>query len=84
MLYDFKLPDEGNLYFCSSLNDAVKGALWIQESVPERLEVKHKVLSEIQKYCTKTAVIRSSTSGFMASQLQENSFFPDQIMVCKE
>ena len=82
MLYDFKLPDEGNLYFCSSLKDAVKDALWIQESVPERLEVKHTVLSEIQKYCTKTAIIGSSTSGYMASQLQENSFFPDQIMVC--
>ena len=64
MLYDFKLPDEGNLYFCSSLKDAVKDALWIQESVPERLEVKHTVLSEIQKYCTKTAIIGSSTSGY--------------------
>ena len=82
MLYDFKLPEEGDLYFCSTLKDAVEDAIWIQESVPERLDIKHEVLSEIQQYCKKRAVIGSSTSGFMASQLQENSSFPDQIMVC--
>ena len=82
MLYDFTLPEEGSLYFCSTLKDAVEDALWIQESVPERLDIKHDVLSEIQQCCKKKAVIGSSTSGFMASQLQEKSSFPDQIMVC--
>ncbi len=82
MLYDFKLPEEGNLYFCSTIKETVEDALWIQESVPERLDIKQAVLSEIQTYCKKIAVIGSSTSGFMPSQLQENSSFPDQIMVC--
>ena len=82
MLYDFKLPEEGKLYFCSTIKETVEDALWIQESVPERLDIKQAVLSEIQTYCKKIAVIGSSTSGFMPSQLQENSSFPDQIMVC--
>ena len=82
MLYDFKLPEEGNLYFCSTIKETVEDAVWIQESVPERLDIKQAVLSEIQTYCKKIAVIGSSTSGFMTSQLQENSSFPDQIMVC--
>ena len=82
MLYDFKLPEEGSLYFCSTIQEAVEDALWIQESVPERLDIKHAVLSEIQTYCQNIAVIGSSTSGFMPSQLQENSSFPEQIMVC--
>ena len=47
MLYDFTLPEEGSLYFCSTLKDAVEDALWIQESVPERLDIKHAVVSEI-------------------------------------
>ena len=82
MLYDFALPNEGNLYFCSTIKETVEDALWVQESVPERLDLKQTTLSEIQIYCKKTAVIGSSTSGFMPSQLQENSSFPDQIMVC--
>ena len=40
MLYDFKLPEEGSLYFCSTIQEAVEDALWIQESVPERLDIK--------------------------------------------
>ena len=36
MLYDFKLQEEGDLYFGSTLKDAVEDALWIPESVPER------------------------------------------------
>ena len=48
MLYDFKLPEEGNLYFCSTIKETVEDAVWIQESVPERLDIKQAVLSEIQ------------------------------------
>ena len=41
-LYDAALPPEGRLSFCASLEEAVAGAQWIQESVPERLELKHR------------------------------------------
>ena len=51
MLYDFALPNEGNLYFCSTIKETVEDALWIQESVPERLDLKQTTLSEIQIYC---------------------------------
>ena len=47
-LYDYKLPKEGKLVFCSNLHKAVKDAEWIQESVPERLDIKISVFSEIQ------------------------------------
>ena len=47
-LTDVALPAEGGLRFCTSIAEAVEGAVWIQESVPERLEVKHSTLSEIQ------------------------------------
>ena len=60
MLYDFKLPEEGSLYFCSTIQEAVEDALWIQESVPERLDIKHSVLSEIQTYCQNIAVIQAN------------------------
>ncbi len=71
MLYDRALPAEGTLRFVSSLADAVKDADWVQESVPERIDIKHKVLGEITDNAPAGAVIASSTSGFKPSELTE-------------
>ena len=80
-LSDVALPEEGALTFHSTIADAVSGAAWIQESVPERLEIKHKVYAEVQSACAPDAVIGSSTSGFKPSELQEGAARPGQIVV---
>lgn len=80
MLYDCALPEEGNLRFCDSIAEAVEGADWVQESVSERLDLKHKVFADIQT-ADGGVLIGSSTSGFMPSQLQEGAMAPGQIMV---
>ncbi|WP_176082794.1 carnitine 3-dehydrogenase [Martelella sp. HB161492] len=68
-LYDHALPEEGRLTFCDRLEDAVSGALWVQESVPERLAVKHEIHAAISAAAPRDAVIGSSTSGFKPSEL---------------
>lgn len=78
---DVSMPQEGALSFHNTLSDVVQGADWIQESVPERLEIKHKVFRELQAHCLETAIIGSSTSGFKPSELQENAIRPEQIIV---
>jgi carnitine 3-dehydrogenase len=80
-LTDVALPEEGEISFHSSIAEAVAGASWIQESVPERLDLKHKAFAEVQAHCAPDAVIGSSTSGFKPSQLQEGAARPAQIMV---
>ncbi len=80
-LADTPLPEEGRLVSCNSLEEAVRGALWIQESIPERLEMKQSVFSDIQTYCRHDAVIASSTSGFKPSELRAEAKQPDQIIV---
>jgi carnitine 3-dehydrogenase len=75
------LPDEGRLSFHEDLHAAVAGAEWIQESVPERLELKHKSFAAIQAACDPQAMIGSSTSGFKPSELQAGAANPGQIMV---
>ncbi len=81
-LADVALPPEGRLSFAASIAEAVTGADWIQESVPERLDIKHKVLAEIQAHCSVDAVIGSSTSGFKPTELQQGAIRPEQIVVC--
>jgi carnitine 3-dehydrogenase len=80
-LSDVALPDEGALTFHDDLAEAVAGAAWIQESVPERLDLKHQVYAGIQAACGADAIIGSSTSGFKPSQLQEGALHPGQIVV---
>ncbi|MCX7560834.1 carnitine 3-dehydrogenase [Sulfitobacter sp. F26204] len=80
-LTDVALPDEGRLSFHATIAEAVAGAEWIQESVPERLEIKHATFAEVQAACDEGAVIGSSTSGFKPSELQQGAARPGQIMV---
>ena len=80
-LYDVALPPEGQLRFCATLEEAVAGAQWIQESVPERLELKHRVLTQIQAVMANDAVIGSSTSGFKPSELGAGVPRPGRVLV---
>ena len=80
-LIDKPLPEEGQLIFAETLNEAVRTARWIQESVPERLDMKQVVYKEIQAACRPDAIIGSSTSGFKPSELNEGASRPGQIVV---
>ncbi|MTH65651.1 carnitine 3-dehydrogenase [Paracoccus shanxieyensis] len=69
-LYDRALPPEGRLSFHADLATAVAGAQWVQESVPESLPLKHRVLPAIAA-AAGDAIIGSSTSGFKPSELNQ-------------
>ena len=64
------LPKEGKLTFAKTIAEAVQDADFIQESVPERLDLKHKVLAEIDLHAPANAIVGSSTSGIMPSDMQ--------------
>ena len=68
-LYDRALPPEGRLTFAGGIAEAVAGADWVQESVGERLDLKHAVLAQIGAAAPEGAVVGSSTSGFRPSDL---------------
>ena len=78
-LSDTGLPPEGRLSFAATLAEAVTGADYVQESVSERLDLKHRVLAEIQ--AASDAPIGSSTSGFKPSELQQGARAPGRIFV---
>ncbi len=81
-LADVAMPEEGRLTFCRSIAEAVGGAKWIQESVPEDLDLKRRVYADIQATARPDAVLGSSTSGFKPSDLQKGAADPSRIIVC--
>jgi len=50
--------------------DAVDRAAFVQESVPERLELKHALYAEVEDALDANAVIASSASGLTLSEMQ--------------
>ncbi|MEM7072051.1 MAG: carnitine 3-dehydrogenase [Pseudomonadota bacterium] len=80
-LLSVPLPDEGDLIFTTTLDEAVKGACYIQENIPERLELKHALYRQIEALAEPTAIIASSTSGFTPAELQAGMTFPDRLIV---
>ncbi len=81
MLTMAPLPPKGRLTFCRSLAEAVAEADWIQESVPERLELKRGILTEIDAAARPDALIGSSTSGLLPTDLQAQMKHPERMFV---
>ena len=75
------LPPRGRLRLAASIEDAVAGADFVQESVPERLELKHRVLRAIDAAAPAATLIGSSTSGLLPSELQAPLRHPGRLVV---
>jgi carnitine 3-dehydrogenase len=61
-------PDR--LGFAPTLAAAVEGAEFVQESAPERLDLKRELLAAIDRAAPPEVVIGSSTSGFAMTEMQ--------------
>ena len=68
--------------FHKNIETAVENCSLVQESSPERLELKQNLLSTIDKACDTDCVIASSTSGYLVSDLALHcSVAPERIVV---
>jgi carnitine 3-dehydrogenase len=71
----------GAIRFVGSVAEAVRDAEFVQESAPERLELKQKLLAEIDRHAPAQALIGSSTSGLLPSELQRDMAHPERLVV---
>ena len=69
------------LAFTASLEEAVRDADFIQESVPEREELKIAVCRDIDRHCRPEAVIASSSSGLLPSRIQSQCRRPQRLAI---
>jgi carnitine 3-dehydrogenase len=75
------LPAEGTLTVAAGPEDAARGAGFVQESVPEREELKRDLLAAAGAVTPPDVVIASSTSGLLPSRLQDGVPHPERVVV---
>ncbi|MET0170473.1 MAG: 3-hydroxyacyl-CoA dehydrogenase NAD-binding domain-containing protein, partial [Aliihoeflea sp.] len=71
----------GRITYPATIAEAVADANLIQESVPERLDLKHKVLAEIDAHARPDALIGSSTSGIKPTDMATALKRPERLVV---
>lgn len=69
------------LRYCGTLEEAVAGATFIQESGPERLETKRSLFASIDAAASPDAILASSSSGIPASQFQDACRHPERVLI---
>ncbi len=74
-------PPKGTVTFCDSMQETVQDAQFIQESAPEREDIKIKILAEIEQHAPSDTLIGSSTSGLLPTKLQAQMTHPGRFMV---
>lgn len=72
-------PDR--LSFSADVTGAVADAAFVQESGPERLDVKRRLNAEIEASTGATTIIASSTSGLLISEIQAGTRHPERFVV---
>jgi carnitine 3-dehydrogenase len=70
-----------NLVVTATLAEAVADAVFVQESAPEDLPLKQKLLAEIDAVTPAGIVIASSTSGYGMTEMQADAATPERLVV---
>ena len=79
--YAKKINLEKQLFFCNSVQEAVKNVGLIQENAPENEKLKTKVIKDISLNAPKSAIIASSSSGLLPSKIQAQAQNPERVLI---
>ncbi|HET7902015.1 MAG TPA: 3-hydroxyacyl-CoA dehydrogenase NAD-binding domain-containing protein [Candidatus Nanopelagicales bacterium] len=77
------VPEEplAGLRWSDDVAGAVRDASFVQESGPERLDLKQALIAEIDSHAPVPAVIASSSSGLRPTQVQATCAHPERVLV---
>ncbi len=73
--------DTQRLIFDNKAESAVQNAQFIQESIPERLTLKHQLYAAIEPHLAQQAIVATSTSGLALSALQQGFKDPAKLIL---
>ena len=80
-LTDAPMRPLGSLSFVGSAEEAATGVEFVQESAPERVDLKQALLNAASKAAGPDVVFATSTSGLLPSVLQEGMEHPERLVV---
>jgi 3-hydroxybutyryl-CoA dehydrogenase len=73
--------DAGELVMCVDPREAVDGAHFVQESIPERVALKHELYAAIEPVLGIETVVASSASGLTLTELQGGWQDPSRLVL---
>ena len=75
------LPPKGRLSFTTDLRVMAERVDFIQENIPEQLELKQRMLAQVSRHTGADVIIASSTSGLTPTDLQRDMVAPERFLV---
>ena len=69
------------LSFHATPEEAVTGASFVQECVPERLPIKHEIYARMEPALLPEAVVATSASGLLLRDMQEGWADPGRLIL---
>jgi len=78
---DKKAKAQSNLTVTNSVEEAVADAFFICEACPDNMELKKKVYSGIEQFADETAIIASTSTMLMPSDLQRDLEHPERFLI---
>ena len=75
------MPPSGSLHFTTDIRHMAESCDFIQENVPESMDIKCAALKTVAGVAPEDVIIASSTSGFMPSDLQDDLDHPTRLLV---
>ena len=70
----------GNMSFGSDMESMVSSADLVIEAVPEKLDLKTKVFSDLDKFCRKGTILASNTSNIRITDIARATSRPDKVV----
>ena len=68
------------IHYTTSVEEAVKDVMFIQESSAEHYDVKHEIVKQIEEFAPEDAVIASSTSGLLVTEIAKYAKHPERFV----
>ncbi len=66
--------------YTTNIEEALQGVPFIQEAAFEKYETKQALLAEVDQYAPADAVVASSTSGLLITEIAKNSKHPERCL----
>jgi 3-hydroxybutyryl-CoA dehydrogenase/5-formyl-3-hydroxy-2-methylpyridine 4-carboxylate dehydrogenase len=70
----------GSVSYVADLEEALDGAEFVAEAIPERLELKHEIFARFEELARPDAILASNTSGIPITKIAEPLARPENVV----